>query len=132
MLAAAFPSQSIHKGIVISKQNASRSFSFTETDHCHDNVPRSTINSPRKPSLSPSRSFFLESMLKSPTLPAERLPDPTQVSVSPSMRKSEYKFLRSTYRSTFVVPHTWGLVIMTAGSDGRIRMYLNYGLQVRL
>ncbi|KAI7753418.1 hypothetical protein M8C21_022805 [Ambrosia artemisiifolia] len=98
----------------------------------HDNVPRSTINSPRKPSLSPSRSFFLESMLKSPTFPAERLPDPTQVSVSPSMRKSEYKFLRSAYRSTFVAPHTWGLVIVTAGSDGRIRTYLNYGLPVRL
>ncbi|KAM0030187.1 putative transcription factor WD40-like family [Helianthus debilis subsp. tardiflorus] len=98
----------------------------------HDKVPRSTINSPRKPSLSPSRSFFLESMLKSPTFPAERLPDPTQVSVSPSMRKSEYKFLRSAYRSTFVAPHTWGLVIVTAGSDGRIRTFLNYGLPVRL
>ncbi|XP_076900585.1 uncharacterized protein LOC143554782 [Bidens hawaiensis] len=97
-----------------------------------ENVRRSTINSPRKPSLSPSRSFFLESMLKSPTFPAEKLPDPTQVCVSPSMRKSEYKFLRSAYRSTFVAPHTWGLVIVTAGKDGRIRTYLNYGLPVRL
>ncbi|KAI3756339.1 hypothetical protein L1987_56159 [Smallanthus sonchifolius] len=96
--------------------------------------PRSTINSPRtrKPSLTPSRSFFLESMLKSPTFPAETLPDTTQVSVSPSMRKSEYKFLRSAYRSTFVAPHTWGLVIVTADVDGRIRTYLNYGLPVRL
>ncbi|KAK9059358.1 hypothetical protein SSX86_021978 [Deinandra increscens subsp. villosa] len=95
-------------------------------------VPRSTINSPRKPFLAPTRSFFLESMLKSPTFPAETLPDPTQVSVSPSMRKSEYKFLRSAYRSTFVAPHTWGLVIVTADLDGRIRTYLNYGLPVRL
>ncbi|XP_071730648.1 uncharacterized protein [Rutidosis leptorrhynchoides] len=94
--------------------------------------PRSTINSPRKPSLSTSRSFFLESMLKSPpTFPAETLPDSTQVSVSPSMRKSEYRFLRSAYRSTFITPHTWGLVIVTAGLDGRIRTYLNYGLPVR-
>lgn len=94
--------------------------------------PRSTINSPRKPSLSTSRSFFLDSMLKSPpTFPAETLPDSTQVSVSPSMRKSEYRFLRSAYRSTFVAPHTWGLVIVTAGLDGRIRTYLNYGLPVR-
>nr|XP_043630651.1 WD repeat-containing protein 44-like [Erigeron canadensis] len=97
-----------------------------------DALPRSTINSPRKPSLSTSRSFFLESMLKSPpTFPAETLPDSTQVSVSPSMRKSEYRFLRSAYRSTFVAPHTWGLVIVTAGLDGRIRTYLNYGLPVR-
>lgn len=28
--------------------------------------------------------------------------------------------------------HLWGLVIMTAGSDGRIRMYRNYGLPVHL
>ncbi|KAL8196299.1 hypothetical protein R6Q57_025299 [Mikania cordata] len=94
--------------------------------------PRSTINSPRKPSLATSRSFFLESMLKSPTFPAETLPDPTQVCVSPTMRKSEYRFLRSAYRSTFVAPHTWGLVIVTADLDGRIRTYLNYGLPIRL
>lgn len=94
-------------------------------------LPRSTINSPRKPSLTTSRSFFLDSMLRSPTYPAETLPDSTQVSVSPSMRKSEYRFLRSAYRNTFVAPHTWGLVIVTAGLDGRIRTYLNYGLPVR-
>jgi hypothetical protein len=28
--------------------------------------------------------------------------------------------------------HLWGLVIVTAGWDGRIRTYLNYGLPLRL
>lgn len=95
----------------------------------NDVVPRSTIKSPRKPSLSVNRSFLLRSP---PTYPAEKLPDSTQVCVSPSMRKSEYKFLRSAYRNTFVGPHTWGLVIIVAGLDGRIRTYVNYGLPVRL
>lgn len=96
-------------------------------------VPRSTIDSPRIPSPSTNRGFFLESLLKGPpTWPAETLPDSTQVCVSPSMRKSEYRFLRSAYQSTFVAPHMWGVVIVTAGWDGRIRTYLNYGLPVRL
>ncbi|XP_076881426.1 uncharacterized protein LOC143529539 [Bidens hawaiensis] len=96
-------------------------------------VPRSTIDSPRVPSPSTTRGFFFESLLKGPpTWPAETLPDSTQVSVSPSMRKSEYKFLKTAYQSTFVAPHVWGLVIVAAGWDGRIRTYLNYGLPVRL
>lgn len=96
-------------------------------------LPRSTIDSPRIPSPSTTRSFFLESLLKGPpTWPAESLPDSTQVSVSPSMRKSEYKFLKNAYQSTFVAPHMWGLVIVAAGWDGRIRTYLNYGLPIRL
>lgn len=96
-------------------------------------VPRSTIDSPRMPSPSTNRGFFLESLLKGPpTWPAETLPDSTQVCVSPSMRKSEYRFLKSAYQSTFVAPHMWGVVIVAAGLDGRIRTYLNYGLPVRL
>ncbi|KAJ9549671.1 hypothetical protein OSB04_022214, partial [Centaurea solstitialis] len=96
-------------------------------------VPRSTIDSPRMSSTSTNRGFFLESLLKGPpTWPAETLPDSTQVCVSPSMRRSEYRFLKSAYQSTFVAPHMWGVVIVTAGWDGRIRTYLNYGLPVRL
>ncbi|KAI7734164.1 hypothetical protein M8C21_004643 [Ambrosia artemisiifolia] len=96
-------------------------------------VPRSTIDSPRLSSPSTTRGFFLESLLKGPqTWPAETLQDSTQVSVSPSMRKSEYKFLKTAYQSTFVAPHVWGLVIVAAGWDGRIRTYLNYGLPIRL
>ncbi|KAK9053067.1 hypothetical protein SSX86_029697 [Deinandra increscens subsp. villosa] len=96
-------------------------------------VPRSTIDSPRMQSPATTRGFFLETLLKGPpTWPAESLPGSTQVSVSPSMRKSEYKFLKTAYQSTFVVPHIWGLVIVAAGWDGRIRTYLNYGLPIRL
>ncbi|KAI3713480.1 hypothetical protein L1987_72058 [Smallanthus sonchifolius] len=96
-------------------------------------VPRSTIDSPRMQSPSTTRGFFLETLLKGPpTWPAESLPGSTQVSVSPSMRKSEYRFLKTAYQSTFVVPHIWGLVIVAAGWDGRIRTYLNYGLPLRL
>lgn len=95
-------------------------------------TPRSSIKSPRKPSLTTSSSFLLDTFLKSPTHPTETLPDSTQVSVSPSMRKSEYRFLRRAYRSTFVAPHTWGLVIVSAGLDGRIRTYVNYGLPTRI
>lgn len=98
-----------------------------------DVLPRSRIDSPRIPSLSINRSHLLDSLLKSPqTWPAEKLPDSTQVCVSPSMRKSEYRFLRSAYRNTFLAPHTWGLVIVSAGLDGRIRTYINYGLPVRV
>lgn len=96
-------------------------------------LPRSTIDSPRIVSPSTTRGFFLESLLKGPpTWPAETLPDSAQVSVSPSMRKSEYKFLKNAYQNTFVAPHMWGLVIVAAGWDGRIRTYLNYGLPIRM
>ncbi|KAL7596600.1 hypothetical protein Lser_V15G30248 [Lactuca serriola] len=98
-----------------------------------DVPPRSRIDSPRIPSSGINRSHFLDSLLKTPaTWPAEALPHQTQVCVSPSMRKSEYRFLRSAYRNTFVAPHTWGLVIVAAGLDGRIRTYVNYGLPVRV
>lgn len=108
----------------------------TLTNNLNNNnvvLPRSTIDSPRVLSPSTARGFFLESLLKGPpTWPAETLPDSTQVNVSPSMRKSEYKFLKSAYQNTFVAPHMWGLVIVAAGWDGRIRTYLNYGLPIRL
>ncbi|KAI3812855.1 hypothetical protein L1987_17568 [Smallanthus sonchifolius] len=110
---------------------------LTLNNHLNNNnnnvVPRSTIDSPRMQSPSTTRGFFLETLLKGPpTWPAESLPGSTQVSVSPSMRKSEYRFLKTAYQSTFVVPHIWGLVIVAAGWDGRIRTYLNYGLPLRL
>ncbi|KAL7609968.1 hypothetical protein Lser_V15G10059 [Lactuca serriola] len=115
--------------------NNNRNNNSNSNSNSHNNVviPRSTIDSPRMPSPSTNRGFFLESLLKGPpTWPAETLPDSTQVSVSPSMRKSEYRFLKSAYQSTFVAPHMWGLVVVAAGWDGRIRTYLNYGLPIRL
>ncbi|KAK1438555.1 hypothetical protein QVD17_04364 [Tagetes erecta] len=106
---------------------------LTLNNNLNNVVPRSTIYSPRMQSPSTTRGFFLETLLKGPpTWPVESLPGSSQVSVSPSMRKSEYKFLKTAYQSTFVVPHIWGLVIVAAGWDGRIRTYLNYGLPLRL
>ncbi|KAK9275878.1 hypothetical protein L1049_023152 [Liquidambar formosana] len=78
-----------------------------------------------------SRGFLLESLPKgTATWPEEKLPSP--MALSPTMCKSEYKFLKSAWQSTISSPHMWGLVIVTAGWDGRIRTYQNYGLPIRL
>lgn len=109
-------------------------------------LPSPTLSSlgngelPRMPILSPdcfslSRGFFLESLCKgSPTWPAETLPDSSNHgnASSPQMRRSEYRFLKNAYQNTLSSPHMWGLVIVTAGWDGRIRTFLNYGLPIRL
>ncbi|KAK3030635.1 hypothetical protein RJ639_035839, partial [Escallonia herrerae] len=74
-----------------------------------------------------NRGFFLEALHRgSATWPEEKLPS------SSSMCKSEYKFLKTAYQSTFNSPHMWGHVTVTAGWDGQIRTYLNYGLPTRL
>ncbi|CAK9169346.1 unnamed protein product [Ilex paraguariensis] len=80
-----------------------------------------------------SRGFLLEALHKgSATWPEEKLPNSSPLAISPSFYKSGYKFLKSAYQSTFSSPHLWGLVVVTAGWDGRIRTYLNYGLPMRL
>jgi hypothetical protein len=45
------------------------------------------------------------------------------------MHKSQYKFLKNSCQST-AASHAWGLVIVTAGWDGRIKSFHNYGLPV--
>nr|XP_018678839.1 PREDICTED: WD repeat-containing protein 44-like [Musa acuminata subsp. malaccensis]XP_018678840.1 PREDICTED: WD repeat-containing protein 44-like [Musa acuminata subsp. malaccensis] len=78
--------------------------------------------------LSPSRSFslsheFLECLPKgSATWPEEKLPSSF---ASSTLDKSHYKFLRTSCQNT---SHAWGQVIVTAGVDGWIRSYQNYGL----
>ncbi|GMJ08947.1 hypothetical protein HRI_004563900 [Hibiscus trionum] len=57
------------------------------------------------------------------------LPPSSPSTVSSAMHKSQYKFLKSSCQNTFK-SHAWGLVIVTAGLDGRIRSFLNYGLPV--
>lgn len=57
----------------------------------------------------------------------QKLPYSGPLSVSSPVYKSEYKFLRSAFSS-----HLWGLVIVTAGWDGWIRTYQNYGLPIWL
>ncbi|WCJ27595.1 Transducin/WD40 repeat-like superfamily protein [Euphorbia peplus] len=73
-----------------------------------------------------SQEYFLESFPKgSATWPEEKLP----VSKSSVMHKSQYKFLKASCQNT-ATSHAWGLVIVTAGWDGRIRSFHNYGLPV--
>ncbi|CBI34556.3 unnamed protein product, partial [Vitis vinifera] len=79
----------------------------------------------------PSPTLTTKSLPRgSATWPEEKLPDSSPF--SPSMRRSEYKFLKSACQNTASSPHTWGLVIVTAGWDGWIRTYHNYGLPHRL
>ncbi|EEF39027.1 WD-repeat protein, putative [Ricinus communis] len=69
--------------------------------------------------------FFSESLPKgSATWPEENLPSSSS---GISMSKSQYKFLKAI-QSMHGSPHALGLVIVTAGWDGRIRWFQNYGL----
>ncbi|KAJ9187031.1 hypothetical protein P3X46_002529 [Hevea brasiliensis] len=77
-----------------------------------------------------SQEYFLESFPKgSATWPEEKLPSSSLLSTSLAMHKSQYKFLKASCQST-ATSHGWGLVIVTAGWDGRIRSFHNYGLPV--
>lgn len=78
------------------------------------------------------QEFLLESNPRgSATWPAEKLPvSSPRVSTSPLCR-SQYKLFKNSYQSSSS-PHLWGLVIVTAGWDGRIRTFHNYGLPVPL
>ncbi|XP_031252828.1 WD repeat-containing protein 44-like [Pistacia vera] len=77
-----------------------------------------------------SQEYFLESFPKgSATWPEEKLPALNPLSSTSPMHKSQYKFLKSSCQSTSS-SHAWGLVIVTAGWDGRIRSFHNYGLPV--
>ncbi|XP_052173197.1 uncharacterized protein LOC127788675 [Diospyros lotus] len=78
------------------------------------------------------QEFILESFPKgTATWPEEKLISSSQQAVSSVMHKSQYKFLRSSCQSTSS-SHAWDLVIVTAGWDGRIRSFHNYGLPVAL
>ncbi|GMI66758.1 hypothetical protein like AT5G24320 [Hibiscus trionum] len=72
--------------------------------------------------------FFSESLPKvTTTWPEEQLPPPNSLVVSSAMCKSQYKLLKTSCQSA---SHSWGLVIVTAGWDGRIRSFQNYGLPI--
>ncbi|KAM7463645.1 hypothetical protein LguiA_031766 [Lonicera macranthoides] len=87
-------------------------------------------NSPNPLCFSLGQEFFLESIPKgSATWPEEKLPASSpRAFKSSSLRKSHYKFLKACQNSS--TSHVWGLVIVTAGWDGRIRSFHNYGLPV--
>ncbi|KAL8240801.1 hypothetical protein R6Q59_014156 [Mikania micrantha] len=89
------------------------------------------------PNSSPSyfslgQEFFLESIPKgSATWPEEKLPTSSPPDPSSPLCKSQYKFFKTSCQSS-AGSHSWGLVIVTAGWDGHIRSFLNYGLPVTL
>ncbi|CAN4127155.1 unnamed protein product [Withania somnifera] len=79
------------------------------------------------------RAFLVDSLSKgSATWPEEKLPNSSiPVTIFPPVCKSEYKFLKSAWSGALSSPHLWGLVVVTAGWDGCIRTFLNYGLPIR-
>nr|UNY85650.1 WD40-containting protein [Zea mays] len=70
-----------------------------------------------------NQEFSSESTCRSSaTWPEEILPSR---SIRAILDESQYKFLRNCSQST---PNSWGQVIVTAGWDGKIRSFQNYGL----
>lgn len=104
----------------------------TENEHQLDALNK---RSPQVMHLNPPASFslgqeFLESFPKgSATWPEEKLPVSSSKAKRSAMHKSEYKFLKSSCKSTSC-SHAWGMVIVTAGWDGRIKSFHNHGLPV--
>ncbi|GMI73652.1 hypothetical protein like AT5G24320 [Hibiscus trionum] len=64
------------------------------------------------------------------TWPEEQLPISNSLVVSSAICKSQYKLLKTSCQSALGSSHAWGLVIVTAGYDGRIRSFQNYGLPI--
>ncbi|XXG43285.1 hypothetical protein AAC387_Pa01g3355 [Persea americana] len=100
--------------------------------HCRRDPHNSLISFSSQNSFSLSHEFFSEALPKgSATWPEEKLPSPTSLSPASAIRKSQYRRLKSSCQN-MATSHAWGLVIVTAGSDGRIRSFHNYGLPIRL
>ncbi|GFP97268.1 WD repeat-containing protein 44 [Phtheirospermum japonicum] len=78
-----------------------------------------------------SLGFFLDALYKgSATWPEEKLPISNPIKPN-STCKSEFKSIKNAWLGALNNPHLWGLVIVTAGWDGCIRTFLNYGLPIR-
>ncbi|KAI9071048.1 hypothetical protein K1719_025975 [Acacia pycnantha] len=79
-------------------------------------------------SFSLGQEFFSESPRGSATWPEEKLHSSSPKPGKSAMHKSDYKFLKASLSTSSA--HSWGLVIVTAGWDGRIKSFQNYGLPV--
>lgn len=101
--------------------------------HCRrDPSHDSLISFSSQNSFSLSHEFFSEALPRgSATWPEEKLPASSSLSPASAIRKSQYRRLKSSCQSR-AASHAWGLMIVTAGWDGRIRLFHNYGLPVRL
>lgn len=96
------------------------------------NLQEGLPNSSSPSYFSLGQEFFLESIPKgSATWPEEKLltSSPSAAGLSSPLCKSQYKFFKSSCQSSAGC-HLWGLVMVTAGWDGHIRSFLNYGLPV--
>ncbi|OVA14741.1 WD40 repeat [Macleaya cordata] len=111
-----------------------RNLEENRSQHYHlDDKSSNTLplSSPDCFSLGPG--CFAEALPKgSATWPEEKLPTSTSLVVASVLCKSHYRFLKNSCQSTLTSPHAWCLVIVTAGWDGRIRSFQNYGLPVHL
>ncbi|KAJ9681122.1 hypothetical protein PVL29_020152 [Vitis rotundifolia] len=125
-ISGAFPSPKL-------SVNLPRSDPENKPHQCHLGESSSTILPFSSPDhFSVGHGFFSESLPKgSATWPEEKLLTPSSLVVSSAMCKSQCKFLKTSCQSIFGSPHAWGLVIVTAGWDGRIRSFQNYGLPIR-
>lgn len=96
--------------------------------NCHAEVPAQDNTECASPSSSFTLKYeFLHFLSKgSGTWPEEKLPSKSAKSI---LRKSHYNFLKSSCQNA---SHAWNQVIVTAGWDGWIRCYQNFGLPLRL
>lgn len=104
----------------------------TENEHqqnVSDQRPSQTVRLNPPASFSLEQEFFCESPKGSATWPEEKLHSSSPKAGKSAMHKSVYKFLKTSCKSTSST-HAWGLVIVTAGWDGRIKSFHNYGLPV--
>ncbi|KAJ6943711.1 hypothetical protein NC652_009229 [Populus alba x Populus x berolinensis] len=74
-----------------------------------------------------ARGFLLESSTRgSATWPEEKLPNSSPKTASLTKSRPEFKYLKNACHN-MLSSHLWGLVIVTAGWDGRIRTYSTMG-----
>ncbi|XP_051218587.1 WD repeat-containing protein YMR102C [Lolium perenne] len=102
---------------------------FKYTSSCSGDCSSTNSSTPRSSApgiFSLNQELFTEPSCKGPaaTWPEEMLPS---CSIGANLDESQYKLLRNCSQST---SNSWGRVIVTAGWDGRIRSFQNYGLPV--
>ncbi|XP_062209617.1 uncharacterized protein LOC133911402 isoform X2 [Phragmites australis] len=117
-----------------SKQGVSDDFRNLQdtTSYCHaeDSLDGDNLYQLPSGNFILSSAFFAESAPRgTATWPEEQLPS-NSVTPSSTLCKSQYKFLKASCQSA--ATHAWGQVIVTAGWDGHIRSFQNYGLPVQV
>ncbi|XP_077248524.1 uncharacterized protein LOC143888106 [Tasmannia lanceolata] len=101
--------------------------------NCHSFSSNKSLSLSLSDHFSLSHGFLSEVPPKgSATWPEEKLPTSSSLTVSSTMCKSQYKFLKASCQNAVTSSHAWGVVIVTAGWDGRIRSFHNYGLPVHV